>query len=491
MNTPVSLQQGLRSLRSLPHPPGLPWLGQTFQVDRPHFHQQLEAWLAQLGDAYRVSLAGNDLLVVADPAVVSAVLRDRPATFGRTDRMAGVAREMGFEGVFAANGERWKLQRPMVMAGFDPRRIKQYFPSLVQVTERLDRRWQRAAAAGQAIELQDDLMRYTVDVIAGLAFGTEMNTLEGEGERIQQHLDHVFPALQRRLLAALPLWRWFQRPADRELERHLRALRSAVAGFIADARARLAADPARRDEPRNLIEAMLVEREREGSGLSDLDLSSNVLTMLLAGEDTTAHTLAWTIHLLARHPEALARAQAEVRGVLGPARVPVSMAQAAELDFLEACTHETMRLKPVAPILPLQAQVDTVVAGVAVPAGTVVILMLRAAAQSTGHFSEPQHFQPERWLGEGGADASAAKRASMPFGAGPRICPGRYLALLEMKMVLATLLAGFEIEAVTAPGGGLAEERLSFTMAPVGLQMRLRSRPGSQPPADWPLHAAA
>ncbi len=465
-----------RRLGDLPHPRGLPWLGQTLQVDRSRFHQQLEGWRERLGDAYRVRLGGHDILVVADPAAIAAVLRDRPGTFGRTERMGAVAREMGFEGVFAANGATWRRQRPMVMAGFDPRRIKSYFPSLVQVTERLARRWQRAAAAGQTIDLQADLMRYTVDVISGLAFGTEMNTLEGEGELIQQHLDQIFPAMARRLLAPLPYWRWFKLPADRRLGHHLRALNQAVDGFIAEARARLAAEPERRREPRNLIEAMLVERDREASGLTDVDLASNVLTMLLAGEDTTAHTLAWAIHLLARHPEALARAQAEVRGVLGDSRVPTQMTQTAALDFVEACAHETMRLKPVAPLMPLQALVDTVVAGVAVPARTVLILLMRAGSLDAAHFPAPAQFAPERWLPGGDADAAAARRVAMPFGAGPRICPGRYLALLEMKMVLAALLGGFEIESVDAPGGGLAAERLAFTMSPVGLTMRLRPR---------------
>ena len=117
----------------------------------------------------------------------------------------------------------------------------------------------------------------------------------------------------------------------------------------------------------------------------------------------------------------------------------------ARLDFIEACTHETMRLKPVAPQLPLQALKDTVVGGVAGPAGTVVISLMRHDSIDDRFIPGGQSFRPERWLGEGGLSAGFAKRISMPFGAGPRICPGRYLALQEMKMVLLTLLTQFDI----------------------------------------------
>jgi cytochrome P450 len=102
--------------------------------------------------------------------------------------------------------------------------------------------------------------------------------------------------------------------------------------------------------------------------------------------------------------------------------------------------------------------------------------VMRHDSVSDQHFERPAEFDPQRWL-EGG-DASHAKRVSMPFGAGPRTCPGRYLALVEMKMALAMLLGSFDIESVEAPGGegGEAEERMSFTMVPVGLRMRVVER---------------
>jgi cytochrome P450 len=147
----------------------------------------------------------------------------------------------------------------------------------------------------------------------------------------------------------------------------------------------------------------------------------------------------------------------------------------AGLDYLEACAHETMRLKPVAPFQATEALHDTTIADIRVPAGTLIWLVMRADSVSERHFPNAQAFEPQRWL-EGGTATSTAKRISMPFGGGPRICPGRYLALLEMKMAMAMLLMHFDIAGVDTPDGGEAVEHMAFTMAPVGLTMRLRER---------------
>lgn len=461
----------VRSVADLPGPSGLPLLGNLLQIDRERLHQKAEQWSREYGEAYRFRITSREFVVMSNPEAVATILRDRPEGFQRTQRLSETARSMGFGGLFSSNGETWKRQRPMVLSGLDPSHIKAFFPTLVKVTKRLARRWQRAAAASETIDLQSDLMRYTVDVTAGLAFGTDINTIESDQEIIQTHLDKVLPALFKRQLAPFRYWHYVRLPSDRALDRHLAALHVAVDGFITDARRRLNERPELRDHPTNLIEAMVASRDREGSAVTDEDVSGNVLTMLLAGEDTTANTLAWMIWLLHRHPEAAQRVVDEARAVLGERSVPTQHEELSRLDFVEACAHETMRIKPVAPITVQQAVRDTVIAGVALPAGTLVMCLMRPGAVSEHHFANAQSFCPERWLG--GTSASSAKRVAMPFGAGPRICPGRYLALAEMKMVIAMLFASFGIEAVTTPDGGDAQERLALTMSPVGLKMRL------------------
>jgi cytochrome P450 len=458
-------------IRDLPGPRGLPVLGNLLQVDTGRLHLTAEAWTRTYGDYYRFRLGRRQFVVISNPEAIASVLRDRPDGFQRTSRMNAIAREMGFGGVFSANGEQWRRQRPMVMAGFDPPHIKSYFPALVKVTQRFAGRWQRAAAAGAQIDLQADLMRYTVDVTAGLAFGVDINTLESDDEVIQSHLDKILPALFKRLMSPFP----FLHKGNPGLGRHLRALQRAVEDFIAMARARMDADPSLRVHPSNLIEAMIAARDVAGSGVDDADVAGNILTLLLAGEDTTANTLAWMIYLLSRNPQAMQRARDEVRSVIGAQALPTRLEQLSALPYVEACAHETMRLKPVAPLILAEAVRDSVVAGIEVPAGQLLMLLMRPPATDERHFPGAQSFDPARWLdGSPTRAPSSAKRVAMPFGAGPRLCPGRYLAVLEMKMAMAMLLGGFEVQSVTTPDGGEAREHLALTMAPVGLRLKLK-----------------
>jgi len=475
--TPIT-QHTLRRFDDLPGPRTLPYFGNLLQIEPSRLHLQLEHWCEVYGPVFRLKLGPRRIIVVGDHELIATALRDRPDGFRRTAKLEQVWTELGLlGGVFGANGDTWRRQRRMVMASFDPAHVKRYFPSLQRVAQRLVQRWQVAALQGTPIDLQADLMRYTVDTIAGLAFGAEVNTLQSDEDVIQKHLNRIFPAVFKRIFAPFPTWRWWPSADDRSLVQSVAAVNAAVDGFITQARARMQADPSLCTQPGNLLEAMLAAADEPGSGMDDKQVAGNVLIMLLAGEDTTANTLSWMIHLLWRHPETLARASAEVRQVCADTPLP-TLEQLAKLDYVEACAHEAMRLKPVAPQNSLQALRDTTLGDVQVPTGMVVICVMRRDATSESHVPDAAAFEPARWLGDGGPAqaASAVKRISMPFGAGPRICPGRYLALLEIKMAMAVLLQHFDLVSVDTPDGREPQEKLQLAMAPVGLSMRLRER---------------
>jgi cytochrome P450 len=465
-----------RQISELPGPRGLPILGNATQLKLDRIHLDVEQWAREFGPFFRFRLGKLNVLAIADHEAIASLLKDRPDGFRRTTRQTIVGMEMGFKpGVFGAEGQAWRDQRRMVMSSFAPGHVRAYFPSLLKVTQRLRGRWRIAARSGATIPLQEDLMRYTVDGVAGLAFGTDMNTLQSDEEVIQQHLDKIFPALFRRIFARFPYWRYFRLKVDRELDHSVAAINQAIAGFIAQARARMAANPALREQPSNLLEGMIAAADLGDSGVNDDHVAGNVLTMLLAGEDTTANTLAWMIYLLQRSPQALRRAVDEVRRV-APDPAAFTPEQMEQLVYLDACASETMRLKPVAPFIVLEALRDTTVHGIQVPKGSFIWCVMRHDSVSATHFPDPAAFNPQRWLD--GADAaltpSSPKRVAMPFGAGPRVCPGRYLAMLEIKMAMAMLLGSFEIESVGTPDGQEAQERMAFAMSPVGLTLRVR-----------------
>ena len=462
----------LRNIDELPGPRGWPIIGNLAQVRMAYIHQDIERWCPQYGPIFRVRLGPTRLLVVADHEIVNTLLRDRPDGFQRSSRLRKVGIEMGgTPGLFSAEGDAWRHQRRMVMASFAPGHIRAFLPLLLKVTQRLQSRWRKAARAGLSIDLQADLKRFTVDVIAGLAFGTEVNTLESGDDVIQRHLDIVLAGLYRRVMSPLPYWRWIRLPADRQIELSNAAVREAINGFIDAARQRMQANPSLREQPRNLLEAMLAAADAGDANVDDRDVAGNVSTMLFAGEDTTANTLAWLIWLLQCHPDALGRVQKEVRDSV-PDIATSTLECIDALDYLDACAAEAMRLKPVAPFLGIEALRDTTVADVRVPAGTLVWCVMRHDSVDDRYFTHAAAFEPERWLN----DAGATKRVAMPFGSGPRICPGRYLALLEIKLAMAMLLGSFEIDAVDTADGADVREVMHFTMNPVGLRMRLHER---------------
>lgn len=462
----------LRSVAALPGPRGWPLIGNLLQFDLPRLHRQFENWADRHGPTYRLRLGRREVLVISDAETIAALLRDRPDTWRRMRPIEAVIREAGGHGVFSAEGDDWRRQRRLVMSAFDPGHLKRFYPSLQRVTERLMASWREAARRGEAIDLQASLMRYTVDVTTGLAFGVDLNTIDAP-HPLQEHLDKLFPMLFRRVNLPFPYWHYLRLPIDREYDRHLRRVHEAVRGFVQAARQRLQDEPTRRERPTDLLEAMLAARDADGSALTEEEVAGNVLTVLLAGEDTTANTLGWAIWLLHEHPDDWQALVAEVDAALGDARLPPSFDAARGLASIEASVGEAMRLKPVAPLLFMEANRETALAGFRLPPGAVVFCLMRRAALDARLAEDVADFRPGRW--QDGADR-AVQKASMPFGAGPRLCPGRYLALLEMKMVLGMLARNFELLEVGPEGGGAPGERMAFTMFPVGLKMRLAER---------------
>ncbi|MGH6834647.1 MAG: cytochrome P450 [Methylocella sp.] len=461
-----------RTLDDLPGPRGLPLLGNFHQLDLTKLHLILERWAVQYGPVYLFKTGLTRVVALSDPKWCDQVLRARPETFTRDSAVAPIFSEMGVEGVFSAEGDAWRPQRRLAMLALAQRHLRGLYPKLQTVTIRLKKRWERLADAGAPLDIVEELKRFTVDVTTLITFGHDLNTVEQGDDVIQRKLELVFPAIHRRLFGLLPVWRLVRLPRDRRLDRALAELRAWLGELVAAERTRLAAEPGRAEKPSNFLEAMLSARDGEGRPFSADVIFGNLMTMLLAGEDTTAYTLGWAVHQLCDSPESVMELRREAAELFGTSDMACDIETANKLAWAGAVANETMRLRPVAPIMVLEARVETVVGDLLVPAGTRLIVLSRPAACAPDHFVEPQAFRPARWLGEnaGAHDVSAY----IPFGSGPRICPGRVLALLEMKLLLSMLYKNFEVERVGGAEG--VWENFAFAMSPVGLKMRLRRR---------------
>ena len=482
-------KQAHRRFQDLPGPRKLPLIGSSHLIKLDRMHLQFEAWGREFGTPYSLAIGPRKMIVFADVADMMPVLRDRPEAFTRGSNLAPVFKELGVAGVFSAEGAAWRSQRRLSMEALSHRHLRGFYPTLAAVAERLRNRWRRAAERSDVLDVAEELKRFTVDVTTQLVFGYDLDTLGKDDDVIQRKLGLLFPAFNRRLFAMLPWWRVFRLPADRAVDRAVAELHVWLNGLVTETRARLAADPARAEKPRNFLEAMLTAHDENGKPFDDETIFGNAMTMLLAGEDTTAYTLAWCVHHLLEAPQETAALADELHRILGDVPVPPDIETANRLAFAGGVANEAMRLRPVAPLFFLEATADTVVGDVEIPAGMVLVLMIRAPAVSAVHFDAPDEFRPARWLDERPSPGPHDPSAHQPFGSGPRICPGRSLALLEMKIVLATIYQSFDVERVGAASD--VREGLAFTMSPVGLRVKLRPRRKTAEKTTLLVHGSA
>ena len=451
-------------------------MGNAHQVRPSTLHSVAEDWSGRYGPVFSFNLGLRRIVCIAELETINAILRDRPGGFRRWRELKEGADETGLAGVFVAEGDEWRQQRRLAVTALNSNHLNRYFHIVRTSTERLHRRLKDRAHFRVSFDIGRELSSYTVDITSALAFGRDLNTLERHSSVLQEHIQRVIQTSGRRLGMPVRYWRWVRLPADRAADRSLAAIRRAVVRFIEQARVRMAEQPGLREAPENFLEGMLAAQEADGL-FTDDEIIGNTFTLLLAGEDTTAHTMAWTIWLLASRPEVQAQCAQEADAVLEGERFPVTYESVAQLRYGEAVLRESMRLKPVAPFIGVEPLADTTVMGTRIPAGTRLLLLTRHASLQDGGFERASQFDPERWTaGDDDAPLVHDPKASLPFGAGPRFCPGRNLALLEAKSALAMITRNFEVE--LDHSSGPVNEQFSFTMIPHGLRVRLRERAG-------------
>lgn len=458
-----------RTISDLPGPRGLPGLGNVGQFRPETLHLTAERWCREYGSPYRLAIGPRQFVVVGEPDLISSVLRDRPEGFSRLPEIEREAKVIGINGVFSAEGEDWKRMRRLAVTALNSNHLNRYYDVIETATRRLDTRLQEVADKGEPIKIQGLLTSFSVDVTSALAFGEDLNTLERGTVELQGDIEEVFAALARRILSPVPSGGRVKLPIEKREEAAMERVRVEVERFIAKARERVQQRPELLEEPENFLEGMLAQQAEDGR-YSEEELLGNTMTMLLAGEDTTAHSLAWTCWILGRRPDVQERLAEEARTVLADDRHPKSFDTAGGFEYGEAVLRESMRVKPVASFLGMQALRDRDLGDLHLPKGTRLLLLTRHAAVQEESFPNATCFVPERWLG---ADANTAK-AWMPFGSGPRFCPGRNLAMLEAKAALAMIAANYEIE--LDESGGPVREKMAFTTIPVGLRLRLKHR---------------
>ena len=262
-----AVQTGTRRVQDLPGPRGIPVLGNALQLETARIHQVLHRnGIGCTARSTRFVSDPKQCVAIADAPLVEQILRARPETYRRIGNIGPVFRGDGDRRGFLGRGGRMATATEAFDGGSRPSKsLRQFYPTRCAA---LPNGWcagcNRPRRDARVLDIQTELMRFTVDVTTTLAFGIDANTLEGGEDVIQKHLSTVFPAVARRINSPIPYWRYVRLPADRKLDRALRALREWIGPLISETRARLEADPARAASPSNFLEAMIVARDAEG-----------------------------------------------------------------------------------------------------------------------------------------------------------------------------------------------------------------------------------
>jgi cytochrome P450 len=464
-----------RRYTELPGPTRWPLVGNLLQLDLTAMHDTLQDWAARHGPLYRATIGPYPWIVVSDPALIEDLLKRRPEELRRGAQLSGLLDEVGAKGLFTAEGAVWRAQRKLITRTLTADVVKRFHPTLQGLVARLRQRWDIALATEQPIDLYRDLKAFALDATIALAMGTDVNVLEHPDNPLQRDIDFIFKRVGARLLTPVPYWRHFKLAHDREAEAASARIQRMLNGLIEDARSRLQRADADVGKPRNLLEAMVQTRDEPGSGLTDEAIVGNAVTMVFAGEDTTASTLAWALWYLAQHPQAAQAIADESARVTDGRRGLPTQAQLDEMRYTEAVTLEALRLKPAAPLLAMETLHEQVIGDVLVPAGVQVGVLTGLAGQREDRFAQAARFWPERWIDGAvkGHDAEDARKL-MSFGGGQRLCPGRYLSLVEMKTVLSMVASSYTL--TLDPKAPPVTERYTFTVNPSALPIALQPR---------------
>ena len=412
--------------------------------------ERMTELFARLGDIYRVYAPGrkSHTYVINHPDDVKRVLVANHRNYTKGIGLDRVKILLGM-GLMTSEGELWKRQRYMMQPFFHRRVITEFARLIAAANERLIERWDGLAQRGDAVNLTDEMSELTLGVVLTAIFGRDLERLTRE------HGENPFEVVTRE-------------PArDLKFAYKFRSLAKLIGKLI----------ERRRSEPEEHFDyvAMLMSaRDKEtGAPMTDRQLIDELMTLVVAGHETTASALNWTWYLLSQHPEADARLHREISSA--PDLAAPSLAEMESLAYTQQVVNEALRLYPPGWLLSRRSIGADVLAGCSIPAGADVLLCLYLLHRHPHFWKHPDAFEPERFAPE--HEAERPRFAYMPFAAGPRHCIGETFALYEMLVHLYKVARRFRLTRATDEPISLEAQINLRTRKP--LYMRLERRPGN------------
>lgn len=416
------------------------------------------------GDFVQIPRPGSYLLMVSDPDAIEAVLVRERDGYGK-GRFLRVLGEVIGDGLIVSEGDRWRQQRRLYQPAFSPPAVRRQADAIVRVGVDHLRRWEGPIIADVHRDMEAIALDVVTETLLGREFSAEARACTTGVTTLVDHLSGI-GASGIRIPAFIPT------PGNRRFRRALAATKEAAMALLARARER----PEARAE---LLDALLRATDPEGRPLlTDEEIRDEILTVILAGHQTTALMMTFTAHQVAAHPHVQRRLQEEADRVLGGELARIEHALA--LTYTAATLKEVLRLYPPVVGVDRLALRPMTLGPHEIPAGADVAIMTYVVQRDPRWYPEPEVFRPERWLG---GDAPP-RFAYLPFGAGPRTCVGNHFAMLEGTLLLATLAQRLHLHPTSSgpldvvPGLTLRPRR------PVSLRVEPRRPPWAPTPTN-------
>lgn len=415
--------------KPIPYHQGKPILGALaeFRADQPGFFVALrEAY----GDIVRLSMLNQRWVVLNHPDLVQALLVANADKVRKSRLDHAVLRRFIGRGLLISEGDFHRGQRKLMQPAFHHKRIEAYGQVTTDFTEWLAQSWHD----GQTLDIHDEMTRLTLYIVGKVLYDAD---LRDQADDIGQHVHVINHEGEEQYRAGFVLPAWLPTRQNRAISTSLAYVNALILPIIEARRAS--------GEDRGDLLSMLLAAQDEatGVGMTDQQVRDEVMTMFIAGHETTSNALAWTWYLLATHPAALAALHVELDQVLG-GRAP-RVSDLPQLKFTEWVIKEAMRLYPPAWLLSgREAQTDLMLDGYAIRRGEILFASPWAMHRDPRYYDDAAAFRPERWAND--FEKSLPRYAYFPFGGGPRVCIGNSFAMMEARLVLATLAQRFTVD---------------------------------------------
>jgi cytochrome P450 len=383
-----------------------------------------------MGDMFLADTLMHKIAFAAHPDVAKHLLLDNHKNYYKSFDYDILKLVLG-EGLIGSDGDFWRKQRRLAQPAFHKKRIEGMFNAMRDETLKMCARWEQFRGSATPFDLNTEMTAVTVNIVAKTLFGTQVDaSIESIGQSINLLNTYISNRINNPLMAPV----WIPTPRNQQFHRDRKTLDDIIYKIIADRRLHPEADD-------DLLAMLMNARDEDtGEGMTDLQLRDEILTLFLAGHETSATSLCWILILLSQHPDQMARAKAEVQEALGD-RLP-NLEDLAKMPYLRRVIDEALRLYPPAWIVGRKALEDDTVFGFAVPKGHNVIVSTYLIHRHPDFWENPDGFDPDRFLPER-ANPDQHKYAYFPFGGGPRMCIGNSFALMEMAILLAMILQRF------------------------------------------------